>query len=516
MSNEVLKKFIDNYSIFKHSGKLNLEQLVFSIENFRVISVDIEEVVKVINNKSQGDYGQYNIIDYLNAVYNDHIYDLFLKERKDHKMCYWIINTEFYKIFNLYRILVMKANLLISTGSINEIIVKDFERTVNAHISEAITNIRKSLDFLQKNQYSDELLSCTHPFTKLLKMDEFGKMIFQRIFPNINIKDLEEDDEDDEDDEDEEDDEDDEGDEDDEECDVNDEIDYDVQKKFETALNNLNNLSKQNEESDVNNQIIEPLKNLVREALKKNEEDGGNNKIIEPLKIIVKEALKKAGIDIDLDNNTTFTIEQNLQNQNESQALKSLQLLQTQIGNQMKSQEKNQSKMNNTKKIIQQEKTLANKDIKSTKISKTINASNKKLLLNEKLDNSPNVNNYELSKKDVLSLSAKVVTPEKVVKSLTKKKVLENTTKLKLLDESLLVNKSLEEVKPVLASEPAKEVKAKTSKKKQNVVKQNAQSNEQTQSNIVQQLSPVIIENKAIELVKSTLKNSRKSIKKFN
>ena len=182
MSNEVIKKFIDNYNEFKHNGKLTLEQLVFSIEHFRAISVDIEEVVKVINNKTLGDYGQYNIIDYLNAVYNDQIYDLFLKERKDHKMCFWIINIEFYKIFNLYRIYVMKANLLISAGSVNEIIVKDFERTMNAHISDGITNIRKSLDYLRKNKHNEELLSCTHPFTKLLKMDDFGKMIFQRIF----------------------------------------------------------------------------------------------------------------------------------------------------------------------------------------------------------------------------------------------------------------------------------------------------------------------------------------------
>jgi hypothetical protein len=99
MSNQVVKQFIDNFDDFKHSGKLTFEQLIFSIENFRGISYDIEEVVKVINNKVQGEYNQYNIIDYLNAVYNDHIYDLFLKERKDKKMCYWIVNIEFYKIF---------------------------------------------------------------------------------------------------------------------------------------------------------------------------------------------------------------------------------------------------------------------------------------------------------------------------------------------------------------------------------------------------------------------------------
>jgi hypothetical protein len=197
MSNEIIKKFIDNYTEFKQSGKLSLDQLVFSIENFRAISVDIEEIVKVLNNKTQGDYAQYNIIDYLNAAYNDQTYELFLKERKDHKMCYWIINIEFYKIFNLYRIYVMKTNLLIGSGtnSVNEIIVKDFERTINSYISEGINNIRKSLDFLCKNKHKEELLSCTHPFIKLLKMDDFAKMIFQRIFPKIDLTDFEDDDE---------------------------------------------------------------------------------------------------------------------------------------------------------------------------------------------------------------------------------------------------------------------------------------------------------------------------------
>ena len=79
MSSEIIKKFVDNFNDFKTSGKLNLEQLIFSIENLREISVNIEEVVKILTNRVFGDYAQYNIMDYLNAVFNDQIYDLFLQ-----------------------------------------------------------------------------------------------------------------------------------------------------------------------------------------------------------------------------------------------------------------------------------------------------------------------------------------------------------------------------------------------------------------------------------------------------
>jgi len=276
MSKEVIKKFIDNFNDFKYTGKLSLEQMVFSLENFRDISLDIEEIVKVINNKTFGDYNQHNLIEYLNTVYNDQIYDLFLKEHKDKKMCYWIINIEFYKIFNLYRILILKANILINGGSINEIIVKDFERTMNSYITESITNIRKALDFLKKNKYLEELLACTHPFKKLLKMDDFGKMVFQRIFPNIDVtENLDiEDDSDDEYVEDSD----------------NSDVDPEIKEKVESILNNLNCLN------------TVSMKN------------GQPDESMEAIKSMVKDTLKNAGIDLDLDVNTSFTVQSSFGN----------------------------------------------------------------------------------------------------------------------------------------------------------------------------------------------------------
>jgi hypothetical protein len=270
ITSEVIKKFIDFFEEFKHDGKLTLEQLVYAMENFQKISYDVEDVVKVINNRTFGEYTQYNAVDFMNAVFNEQVYDLFLKERKEPKMCYWIINIEFYKIFNMYRILVLKTNLIINTvkGALNEVTVKDFERTINIYISDSISNIRKCLDFLRRNKHTEELLFCTRPFRKLLKMDEFGRLMFQRIFPDVEpdefakIYETDSDDDDDDDDD--------------------DELDPEVRKKLETVINNLAKLDGQD-----------------------------NAELVDPIKLLVKEALKKAGIDIDLDTNTTYTIGNN-------------------------------------------------------------------------------------------------------------------------------------------------------------------------------------------------------------
>ena len=60
ITSEVIKKFIDFFEEFKYDGKLTLEQLVYAMENFQKISFDIEDVVKVINNRTFGEYTQYN------------------------------------------------------------------------------------------------------------------------------------------------------------------------------------------------------------------------------------------------------------------------------------------------------------------------------------------------------------------------------------------------------------------------------------------------------------------------
>ena len=166
--------------------------------------------------------------------------------------------------------------MLINTSSINDIIVKDFERTINIYISDSVNNIRKTLDFLKKGNYEEELLSCSRPFRKLVKMDDYGKIIFQKIFPNIDVNELV-----DSDDEEDDDDSDDDG-----------ELDEEMQKKLETVLTNLN-------------------------ILKQKYIMNGEGELIEPIKQLVKEALLKAGIEIDLDNdNTTFSVQNNVQNVN--------------------------------------------------------------------------------------------------------------------------------------------------------------------------------------------------------
>jgi len=189
MSEKIIKEFIDNYNNFKNSGKITLAQLLFSIKNFETISVNIEIIIKIINNKNFGDYNQYNIIDYLNAIYNEQIYDLFINKYKDYTIFYWIINIEFYKIFNLYRIYVLKANLLISDNSLNQIIIKDFERTINSHITMSIANIKKTLYHLLKNNQVKEFKKCSNSFKKLLKIDDFSKMTYYRIFDDLIIND---------------------------------------------------------------------------------------------------------------------------------------------------------------------------------------------------------------------------------------------------------------------------------------------------------------------------------------
>lgn len=269
ITSDIVKKFIDCYNEFKYDGRLTIEQLVYAMDNFQKISFDIEDIVKVLNNQDFANYAQYNVMDFLNAVFNEHVYDLFLKERKEQKMCYWIINIEFYKILNIYRILILKANLLISTinGSLNEVIIKDFERTINIYVTDSVMNIKKCLDFLRRNKFTKELVFCTKPFRNLVKMDDFGRAIFQRIFPNIDpdefVK-IYETDSDDEEDDDED----------------GEELDPEIQTKLETVINNLARLNGGN----------------------------NNNTLVDPIKRLVKEALRKAGIDIDLDSNTTITV----------------------------------------------------------------------------------------------------------------------------------------------------------------------------------------------------------------
>jgi hypothetical protein len=322
IKSEIIKKFIDFYNEFKFDGRLTLEQLVFAMENFQKISFDIEDVIKVINNRTFGEYTQYNAVDFMNAVFNEQVYDLFLKERKEPKMCYWIINIEFYKVFNMYRILVLKTNILMNTvkGALNEVSIKDFERTINIYINDSISNIRKCLDFLRRNKYTEELVFCTRPFRKLLKMDEFGRLMFQRIFPNVDpdefAKIYETDSDDDDDD--------------------GEELTPDVKKKLETVINNLARL-----DSQYNGQLVDPIKRLV------------------------KEALKKAGIDIDLDTNTTFTIGNNIistsnkNNENDnnnnqdfiqSQAFQNMMSMQNMM--QQPQQQNNSKQQNNTQHDI--------------------------------------------------------------------------------------------------------------------------------------------------------------------
>jgi hypothetical protein len=255
MSNPIIKKFIDNYNDFKHTGKLSFEQMVFSIENFAKISYGIEEVVKVINNKSFCEYNEYNLINYLNCVYNEQTYDVFMKEHKK-KICYWIINTEFYKIFNLYRILIMKTNLMMPTNTINHIIVKDFERTVNGYISESIISMRKTFEFLRTNNFNDELDLCINSFKKLLGMDDFAKSIYKRVFPNANLE----------------------------------------EEANSDYLEQENDDSEYNDSDDTDNEDAIGFSDL---------DENQKNELI---KSIVKEAILQAGIG--LNNNTTYTIEQ--------------------------------------------------------------------------------------------------------------------------------------------------------------------------------------------------------------
>jgi hypothetical protein len=548
MSNEIIKKFIDNYNEFKKTGKLSLEQLVFSIENFRAISVDIEEVVKVINTKNFGDYAQYNIIDYLNAVYNDQVYELFLKERRDPKMCYWVINIEFYKVFNLYRILVIKANLLINSNSINEVIVKDFERTINNHVSDSITNIRKCIDFLRRNKHTEELLLCTRPFRKLLKMDEFGKIIFQRIFPNVNIEDLKDSD-------------------DEEEEEDDDEIDPVVKKKLETVLNNLNNLNKKHSANGENNELIEPIKNLV------------------------KEALKKAGIDIDLDSNTTITIEQNTQAQNQGQVQAQAQAqaqpqaqnptelqaraqaLQAQLQAQMEQmQSQMQAHMQNKPKVQARTVTTSRPGTTNTTSASrqgmvttsrqgTVTTSRpgrqpskKKLTLDEEVsklladndDDKKKIIDPELEDIDKLIKEVTSARQSRPSKPLTKRKELEAEVKAKAeaeatakatqVSQSVQVVQAIQPVQSVQAIQPVQVVqpvqpvqavqavqavqpaKVKTTRKttKKAVVLQEQQP---TQSNIIvvqESSQPSMVETKTVETIKPVAKTTRKSIKKTN
>jgi hypothetical protein len=188
ITNENVKKFIDFYNEFKYNGKLTLEQLVFSIEKFQEISYDFDEIVKVINNRSFGDYTQYNLIDFINSIYNEEAYDLLLVERKEYKLCYWIINIEFYKIFNIYRVLIIKTNSLLQgvDDVIDKVSIRIFEKTINNYINNAIDYIRKCLDFLAKNNYKDELQICIQPFKNLLNnKDPFYSSVLKRIFPNV-------------------------------------------------------------------------------------------------------------------------------------------------------------------------------------------------------------------------------------------------------------------------------------------------------------------------------------------
>lgn len=343
ITSEIIKKFIDFYNEFKFDGKLTLEQLVFAMENFQKISYDIEDVVKVINNRTFSEYTQYNAVDFMNAVFNEQVYDLFLKERKEPKMCYWIINIEFYKIFNMYRILVLKTNLLMNTvkGALNEVTVKDFERTINIYISDSISNIRKCLDFLRRNKHTEELVFCTRPFRKLLKMDEFGRLMFQRIFPSIDPDEFAKIYETDSDDDD-------------------DELDPEVKKKLETVINNLARLDNQE-----------------------------NSELVDPIKRLVKEALKKAGIDIDLDTNTTFTIGNNI-----------ISTPSTNKNSNLQQRNNNQQDFNNTQ-AFQTMMAMQNMQNQMQNMVQTQNQQTKQLQQNT---STPDINfeleNFKLSKED--------------------------------------------------------------------------------------------------------------------
>jgi len=432
IKSEVIKKFIDFYNEFKFDGKLTLEQLVFAMENFQKISYDIEDVIKVINNRIFGEYTQYNAVDFMNAVFNEQVYDLFLKERKEPKMCYWIINIEFYKLFNMYRILVLKTNLLMNTvkGSLNEVTIKDFERTINIYISDSISNIRKCLDFLRRNKHTEELVFCTRPFRKLLKMDEFGRLMFQRIFPNVDpdefakIYETDSDDDDDEDGE---------------------ELTPDVKNKLETVINNLARLDSQD-----------------------------NSKLVDPIKRLVKEALKKAGIDIDLDTNTTFTIGNNVistsnksnEDDNDftqSQAFQNMMSMQSQMENMMQQPQQNNShQQNNTQQDINFELenfklSKEDEDIEELLRHVASNASKSRTTSTIKPSNKPKQ----------LTFSEQVIMKEEEKKKAKEKREQAKALKAKQVEQAKALKAQLEQAKKNIAVEqPIKETRGRKSIKK--------------------------------------------------
>jgi len=438
IKSEIIKKFIDFYNEFKFDGKLTLEQLVFAMENFQKISYDIEDVVKVINNRTFGEYTQYNAVDFMNAVFNEQVYDLFLKERKEPKMCYWIINIEFYKVFNMYRILVLKTNLLMNTvkGALNEVTVKDFERTINIYISDSISNIRKCLDFLRRNKHTEELVFCTRPFRKLLKMDEFGRLMFQRIFPNVDpdefAKIYETDSDDDDDD--------------------GEEFTPDVKNKLETVINNLARLDSQD-----------------------------NSKLVDPIKRLVKEALKKAGIDIDLDTNTTFTIGNNVistsnksnQDNNDnnqdftnSQAFQNMMSMQSQMENMMQQpQHQNNSKQqNNTQHDI-------NFDLENFKLSKEDEDIDELLRHVASNANKPKTSTTTTikpsNKPKQLTLSQQVIMKEEAKKKAKEKREQAKALKIQQIEQAKALKAQLEQAKKNIAVEQAtKETRGRKSIKK--------------------------------------------------
>lgn len=432
IKSEVIKKFIDFYNEFKFDGKLTLEQLVFAMENFQKISYDIEDVIKVINNRTFGEYTQYNAVDFMNAVFNEQVYDLFLKERKEPKMCYWIINIEFYKVFNMYRILVLKTNLLMNTvkGSLNEVTIKDFERTINIYISDSISNIRKCLDFLKRNKHTEELIFCTRPFRKLLKMDEFGRLMFQRIFPNVDpdefakIYETDSDDDDDEDGE---------------------ELTPDVKNKLETVINNLARLDSQD-----------------------------NSKLVDPIKRLVKEALKKAGIDIDLDTNTTFTIGNNVistsnknnqdnNNFTQSQAFQNMMSMQSQMENMMQQpQQQNNLQQNNTQQDIDFELenfklSKEDEDIEELLRHVASNANKSRTTSTIKPSNKPKQ----------LTLSEQVIMKEEEKKKAKEKREQAKALKAKQIEQAKALKAQLEQAKKNNAVEQSmKETRGRKSIKK--------------------------------------------------
>lgn len=321
ITSNIIKKFIDFYDEFKYDGRLSIEQLVFAMDNFQKISFDIEDIARVINNRDFGEYTQYNLIDFFNAVFNEQVYDLFLRDRREQKMCYWIINIEFYKIFNIYRIMILRANLLNLTmkGSLSEVTIKDFERTINIYITDSVSNVKKCLDFLKRNDHIKELIFCMRPFRNLVKMEDFGRTIFQRILPNIDPDELaklyETDDEDEDDDDD-----------DVKGVDVLEGMDPEVKMKLETIVNSLARLN------------------------------GTNNEIVDPVKKMVRDALKKAGIDIDLDTNTTVTIGNKTYTapKNDNSKGMNMNMSMSDFGDFMNTQNSNGTKMNgNNEQIFQ-------------------------------------------------------------------------------------------------------------------------------------------------------------------